>query len=862
MAYKAKSNCYMKKVLLFNVAPSLPPELEFLETLSYNMWWCWNSDAIELFRRIDPQQWKDSGHNPFLFFSEIPQKRLESLVEDDGFMSHYEQVQQHFEAEVLHSREGKPLTPSPNSIAYFSLEFGIHESLKLYSGGLGCLAGDYLKSTSDMGLPLVAVGLLYQYGYFQQYLNEDAWQQEAVVENEIHRMPLKKACDADGRQIYVSLPFPNGVLQASVWRIDVGRVPLYLLDPNITQNPPEYRNIGTNIYDADRQTRLRQELLLGVGGFRALLALGYDPPVCHMNEGHAAFVSLARIAHFVKDKGLNLETAKEIVRRTNVFTTHTPVLAGNETFATDLVRPHLAALQKELNIDPSQVIAWGQPPEKGQQQELTMTILALRTAWFANGVSKLHGRVTRKMWSHLWLGHPQDEIPIRHITNGVHVASWLSSDNAVLFDRYLGPEWRDNPSNQETVSHISKISDEELWRTRELGRSRLIRAAREFGEKQLSVRNAPQSEIAQIKSVLHHDTLTIGFARRFATYKRATLILKNPERLEAILTNKERPVQIVFAGKAHPADDMGKNLIREIVHFARRPSVRQRMIFLENYDIRLARYLIQGVDVWLNTPRRPQEASGTSGMKAAVNGALNLSSLDGWWDEGYSPDCGWTIGHGEEYDNNEYQDSVESQALYNLLENEVISCFYDRSDGDVPGGWVQMMKASMKMALGFFTSRRMISDYEEILYKPAMDEYKSLMADDAARARALVVQSERLQSLWKNVKIEPPQTDRDISVLHVGDVFEVTALAQLGEIQPEEVDVEVYYGPVNAANEITESHAEKMVMAEKKSNNRYLFKQRVVCRSTGRYGLTARITPYGTDWHGSIPGFITWAEGS
>ncbi|MBN1276693.1 MAG: alpha-glucan family phosphorylase [Deltaproteobacteria bacterium] len=851
----------MKKIQLFNVIPSIPSDLAFLETLSYNLWWSWNQDAIELFRRIDPVLWNDMNHNPLAFLGRISPERLEFLVGDDGFMSHYEQVMGHFEADVLPGGEGRPADAEKNSIAYFSPEYGVHESVNLYSGGLGCLAGDHLKSASDMNVPMVAVGLMYKCGNIRQYLNNDGWQQEAYLENEIHLMPFRKVLDKQQREVRVSLQLPDGILQAVVWRFDIGRVPIFLLDANIPENPPDFRKITSQLYEADRQVRLRQELLLGIGGFNALLSLGYDPAVCHMNEGHCAFVSLARIAHLVNDRGMAAGAAFELVRRTNVFTTHTPVMAGNESFDEGLVKPHMEALQDYLGLDPEEIVSWGQVPGSDHKSEMTMTILALRTSLFANGVSRLHGKVARRMWSHLWPGLPDDEIPICHVTNGIHVPSWLSQDNTALFDRYLGPEWRNNLSDPELVSRISQIPDEELWRAHELGRSRLVRMARELGERQLSARNETRTEITQIKSVLRYDTLTIGFARRFAAYKRAALLLMNRERLEAILNNKERPVQIVFAGKAHPADNIGKDLIRQIVHFAHQPSVRQKVIFLENYDFRIARYLVQGVDVWLNTPQRPLEASGTSGMKAAVNGALNLSVMDGWWDEAYSSDCGWAIGNGEEYSDHEYQNWIEAQALYNLLENEVIPTFYDRSEGGVSEKWLKMMKASIRSALGHYTSHRMVSEYEGMLYNPAVEECKSLYADNANRSKALVAQSERLQSLWDKVRIEMPNVNRDISVMHTGDKFEISVDVELGDLRPDEVDVEVYYGPVDSENQITESHAEKMSIIEEKGNGNYVYGHEILCRSAGRYGFSARVTPFGRDWAVTIPGFVTWANG-
>ncbi len=849
----------MNTVRLFNVAPIMPQELQFLETLSYNMWWCWNSDAIELFRRIDPPLWKETGHNPFKFLGSIPQKRLEKLTDDDGFMSHYQQVMDRFRTEVLDGKKGPGIVDIPDSIAYFSLEYGLHESIRLYSGGLGCLSGDHLKASSDAGLPLVAVGLLYGRGYCQQFLGIDGWQQEVYPTNDLHHLPVKRALDVQGQPVSISLPLPNGEeLHAIVWRMDVGRIPLFLLDTNVHDNSPELRRITSRLYEDDRLVRLRQELLLGIGGFKALTALGYDPPVCHMNEGHAAFVGMARISHLMKTKGLTLEAALEVVPRANVFTTHTPVPAGNETFPLDMVRPYLDALQKELGIDPAIAIEWGISP-MARHPEQTMTILALRMAHWSNGVSRLHGVVARKMWAPLWPGRPVDEIPIRHITNGIHIASWLSLDNAVLFDRYLGPEWRDNPMDEDMLARVFDIPDEELWRAHEVGRSRLVRAARELGEKQLRARHATVTETAQMKSVLHHGTLTIGFARRFATYKRATLLLRDPQRLEAILNNRDRPVQFVFAGKAHPADREGKELIRQVIEFAKRPSARQKIVFLEDYDVLIARYLVQGVDIWLNTPRRPQEASGTSGMKAALNGALNASILDGWWDEGYSPECGWAIGRGEDYDNQEHQDNVDALALYNMLESEIVPRYYDRPEGDTPTPWVNMMKASMKKALGYFSSHRMIREYQDLLYKPAREEYRKLTANGCKEATSLETTHRRLDALWGKVTVELPRTDKDIAQLHVGDKFMVFATVNLGELKADEVNVQVYYGPVDSDNRILTSNARYMELAEEKCKGTCVFKQELRCETTGRFGLTVRVVPAEKEWSSVIPGYMTWA---
>jgi starch phosphorylase len=543
-----------------------------------------------------------------------------------------------------------------------------------------------------------------------------------------------------------------------------------------------------------------------------------------------------------------------------VFTTHTPVPAGNEYFPLDLLRPHLESALRHSGLNVNDIIALTQPPGTQMLHEASMTVLGLRMAKYANGVSRLHGEVARSMWAHLWHERALDEIPIGHITNGVHVPTWLSAQNMELFDRYIGPGWRSDPGSKATLDAVMQIPDEEIWRAHEVGRSRLIRAARAHAERQYVARNATRVEVATAKSILDNDALTIGFARRFATYKRGTLLLNNIERFEAMLSNEDRPVQFLFAGKAHPADMHGKELIRRLVHFARGSKVRRRIVFLENYNMGLARRLVQGVDVWLNTPRRPMEASGTSGMKAAVNGSLNASTLDGWWCEGYSHDCGWAIGNGEVYEDANYQDAVEAQALYNLLENEIIPLFYNRPDGDLPHQWVAMMKNSIRMGLGMFTSHRMVGEYNNRYYKEATAAYKELLKDNAAKADALVRQHHRLLATWNAVRIAQPGCDTELGKLHVGDAFTISTEVFLGELRPDEVDVEVFFGEVNSENRIVDGKVEVITNGSRIGDGRYRYAHKLVCEKTGRYAFTTRVTPTGGEWNHAMPGFTTWAQ--
>ena len=851
------------KLRPYTVAPNIPQKLSFLQTLARNIWWSWHPEAQALFERINPRLFAEMASNPLRLLSAMSQGQCEELSRDEAFVAQLAKVQAQYEKETQASRHWARPTDPFRCVAYFSLEFGLHESVRLYSGGLGILAGDHLKSASDVDLPIVAVGLLYREGYFTQQIDGEGWQREHYPENETSLMPLSRAVGADGEPVTIAMPLPEGVLHAAVWRLPVGRINLLLLDTNIPENPPALRATTGRLYGGDKVMRLHQEMLLGVGGLRALNALGYTVAVCHLNEGHAAFLSIERIATLMRKTGRDLETAHELVRQTNVFTTHTPVPAGNETFDVALVRPYLEALSADHGgtVSVEQMIAWGKAPFDPDNPELSMTILGLRCAYYSNGVAKLHGIVERAMWQHLWPDFPQDEVPIGHVTNGVHVPTWLSPDIAALLARHAGR----SPSSPATLPPstvdlvIDAIPDEALWRIHEDNRSTLVGIVRERCERHARALNASPEEIAAARAVLDPNALTIGFARRFATYQRATLILRDLHRLEKILTDADRPVQILFAGKAHPADGPGKDLIHAVTEFARNPKIRGRLLFIENYNINLARQLVRGVDIWLNTPRRPQEASGTSGMKACCNGAIHVSTVDGWWYEGYAPENGWAIGDAAPVTNEEANDAMESQDLYNLLETEIIPRFYDRSDGDVPQDWVRMMKASMKMALARFSSHRMVSDYMNGAYVPAMAAWERLGgAATADGAAALIAERRRVAGQWDQIRLGEPTPDRDLSSLHSGDAFAVTVEAYLGWIAPADVTLQLYHGPLNAHGAVTESHALAMELVETKGDGTYLYRQTLPCPATGRFAFSARILPRDGAWRGLMPGHIAW----
>jgi starch phosphorylase len=576
-----------------------------------------------------------------------------------------------------------------------------------------------------------------------------------------------------------------------------------------------------------------------------------------MNEGHSAFCSLERLCQIKSDLGVDLPTALEIIPRTTVFTTHTPVAAGHDEFEKKMVEPYVKPLQECLGVTSDEIIAWGQPSGAEADAKLSMFVLGLRMSQYHNGVSELHGQVARRMWAHVWPRWPEDEVPIGHVTNGVHIASWISIENANLFDRYLGPDWYLHTVENDLSKRIDQIYDDELWQAREMSRARLVRVCRGLMVRQYGRRNAPRSVMRDAETVLDPDILTIGFARRFATYKRATLLLKNRERFEAILNHPERPVQIIFAGKAHPKDDQGKEIIKRIIEFAQRPEIRHRIVFLEDYDINVARSLVQGVDVWLNTPRRPMEACGTSGMKAAINGVLNVSVLDGWWCEGYKEDTGWAIGAGEEYPDHDYQDMIDSQALYNLLENDVIPCFYEGKNGKASKRWTRMMKASMKMILSNFCTHHMVNRYDRKYYRPAMANYRSITDNAAERANQLLMQKQRLQSKWKDIRIKAPVWLKH-GPFRVGETFQVAADIFLGDLRPAEVRVEIYYGNLKSIDTLTAGHTQDMEVDKDIGEGNYTYTCQLPCETSGRFGFTVRVTPQGDDHLRYTPGLITW----
>ncbi len=840
----------------FRVRPNIPEALEPLNEIAYDLWYSWNFDAIRLFIRLDFDTWMASNQNPVRTLYSASQDRLEELANDDSYLaalsSVYEKMQRYRDREVWFR------APESGFTAYFSMEYGLDKSLSTYSGGLGVLSGDHLKTASDIGIPLVGVGLLYRQGYFQQYLNADGYQQESYPENDWSTMPVSRCLDSNGGQLSIQVDMGERTVHAAVWKVRVGRVTLYLLDTNIAENEEQDRTISATLYGGDREMRIRQEILLGMGGVRALEALGIEPAAFHMNEGHSAFLALERIRSVMKKHSLSFDEARQVVWATNVFTTHTPVPAGNERFEPKLMERYFRGTIEELGVDWKRFMSMGRENPDDDMEHYCMTVLALRMSAFSNGVSRLHGKVTRNMWKNIWTGHPVPEVPIDHITNGIHPGTWISHDMLDLLDRYFGPQFQEEPHNLAIWERMDRISDEELWRTHERRRERLVAFARSHTKEQLSRRGATSAQIAQAEDVLSPYALTISFARRFATYKRATLLFRDPDRLVRLLTDNERPVQLIFAGKAHPHDAEGKELIRTIYHYSSRPDLRSRILFMEDYDISIAKYLTSGSDLWLNTPRRPLEASGTSGMKAAMNGVLNLSILDGWWDEAYDPKIGWPIGNGEEYSDPEQQDEIESKALFDLLEREIVPSFYERGRDGLPREWIAKMKASMSAVGEQFSSHRMVMEYTNRYYTPAAEYSRKLTGNGFEEAKELASYLSRLRSGWNGISIGKVYTDGSEN-LKVGDSLEVTAEVRLDSIGVDEIGVELYYGPISSTGEIDHARSAGMSYV-KQQEKRAVFTVSITCVESGTQGFAVRILPkHPSLAHGCLPALVRWS---
>jgi glycogen phosphorylase len=856
----------MQPIRKFNVSPSLPSQLAPLQDLAHNLYWDWNIEIKDLFRRLDRDLWESTRHNPVAMIAQVSQARMQEVASDDGFLAHMERATTALN-DYLHSRDWYKKhhgtvenEQSKPCFAYFCAEFGLVDCLPIYSGGLGVLAGDHLKSASDLGIPLVGVGLLYQQGYFAQYLGADGWQQERYPLNDFYNMPLHLERKADGSELRIAVEYPKRVVYARVWRVQVGTVPLYLLDTNIEPNSPYDQDITDALYGGDLDTRIHQEIMLGIGGFRALQALGYQPSVYHMNEGHSGFLILERLRVLMQQEKLTFAEAKQVAMSSQIFTTHTPVSAGFDLFPPDKAMYYVGHYASAYGVGREEFLGLGRENTGDLDSPFSMAALAMKTASFVNGVAQLHGAVSREMFQNMWPEVPLNEIPITAITNGVHARSCVAKSNQELFDRYLGEDWAEKPADDHLWQKVQSIPDEELWRNHEHCRSEMVVFARDRIVSHLQDRGATAAEMQHVRDSLDPGVFTIGFARRFATYKRATLFLRDLDRIKKILAgdNKQRRVQFVIAGKAHPKDIPGKELIQRIVQFTREENMTS-VVFVPDYDIYVSRLMVSGCDIWLNTPRRPREASGTSGMKAAMNGLPNVSILDGWWDEADYIRTGWPIGHRETYQDETYQDDVEANAFYDLLEKEVVPMFYDRDSEGIPRRWVAKMKDAISLNAPRFNTSRMLRDYADQGYVPANKRQVIMGANHYQNGKEMAQWKAHILENWYGLKIKAVDATAP-EQLSVNQEIQVEAKINLGKLQATDVRVEVYQGSIDSHDgKITDAKTSVMTSTTT-AGGETTYTGTISYQASGLQGFSVRVLP--NHPHLSNPhelGLIHWA---
>ncbi len=827
----------------YNVIPTLPPELEPLREIVFNLWWTWEPSARRLFRHLEPDLWNRTNHNPLRMLQLSRQARLVEVAQDKAFLRELKDVQGAFQKylarEDTYGKTGDA-RGFDKPIAYFSAEFGFHESIPNYSGGLGILAGDHCKSASDLDLNFVAIGLLYRHGYFKQQIDKDGVQHAVSLNQNFHHLPIEEVRRNDGN-LFISVRMLDRDVVAKIWRLHVGRIDLYLLDTDIPENSAEDRLITAELYGGDLEMRMRQEIMLGVGGVKALRALGIDAEVFHMNEGHSAFLALERIRLNVVEQKINFYSALQLVAAANIFTTHTPVPAGNDAFPREMMRKYFGDFAAQLQLPFEEFFRFGQA-SVNPLDAFSMTVLALRMSRHANGVSKLHGEVSRSLWKDVWAGVPTHEVPITSITNGVHTKTWMAPEFSALYTRHLG-DWEEHLTDADFWRRVSDIPDTQLWETHQKLKLRLVEFVRErvrlararLGESPESIRGANR--------ILDPEILTIGFARRFATYKRGVLLFSERERLHRLLTNTTRPVQFIFAGKSHPRDEGGKALIQQVYKFSREADLENRIVFVEDYDTYIARRLVQGVDLWLNNPLRPLEASGTSGMKLPPNGGLNLSVLDGWWCESYNGNNGWAIGAEIDDGTVEFQNDVDASSLYQLLENQIVPLYYAKPDGKLPLAWLQLMRESIRSVTPVFNTHRMVKEYTERLYLPAVKAYKEFAKENAAAAVRLSKWKAQIRKDWPQVRvIDALVANKDRQNIQVGEALEISARVYLGSVDHEHVRVEAYHGEVENDG-VRDPAVTVLQQRETDGNGGYLYRGSIPAPESGTYGFSVRVVP-------------------
>ena len=836
------------------VNPQLPKRIEKLSVIANNLWWSWNTEFLKLFRKIDNDLWEKCGKNPIKFLREVSQDRLEAVAKDLIFLHEYDKNVENFE-DYMNSKDTWFAEKYPENkkdlIAYFSAEYGLDETIPIYSGGLGILSGDHLKSASDLGIPLVAVGLLYKNGYFHQKINENGEQETEYHDIDLYNLPIHPVKTENGEDLIIYLKFPKRRIYLKVWQINVGRVKLYLLDSDIEKNNPEDRDVTLRLYGGDQEMRIRQEIVLGMGGVNLLTrALGLKPTVYHMNEGHSSFLILELIKNVIKEKQVSFDIARDIVSSQTVFTTHTPVPAGNDIFPISLVEKYFKDFWPRLAISREEFLKMGMKPCNDLENGFNMGILALKIAGKKNGVSKLHGAVSRELFAEVWPEIAANESPIGYVTNGIHTCSWLSPSLKQLYNKYLIPYWQDKIQYDYVWEKIKNIPDDKLWEAHQARKQKLLTLVKNNVTERLRRSGYNYDDINAITSKLDPNALTIGFARRFATYKRATLIFKDLERITQILNNADRPVQLIFAGKAHPADKQGQDLIKFIHDVSMMPQFKGKIFLLENYNIAMSRYLISGVDVWLNNPRRPMEASGTSGQKASVNGVINFSVLDGWWAEGYNQKNGWRIGFNSDYESYEAQDVTDSQNIYETLEEKIIPAYYNKDKNGISKEWLGIMKESIMSTGGKYSTSRMLSDYTSKFYIPLCNLHNKYYKD-LSEVTEFNTWKNDIYRNWKDIKITQKNNVNNIAI-DAGKCISVKCQVELPNIDPEHVSVECYYGKILENGVVEDISIIPMQQVKTKSKDSansaenskvFEYETKIELKTGGNYGYTFRVMP-------------------
>ncbi len=828
------------------VNPQLPKRIGKLSEIANNLWWSWNTEFLRLFKMIDRDLWETCEKNPVKFLKQVSQDRLEAVATNQEFLKEYDRLAKEFDDYVTSKNtwfSNKYPENKKDLIAYFSAEYGLDQTIPIYSGGLGILSGDHLKSASDLGIPLVAVGLLYKNGYFHQKINGYGDQETEYNNIDLSNLPINPVKDENGDELKIYVKFEKRKIYLKVWQINVGRIKLYLLDSDIDENKPEDREVTLKLYGGDQEMRIKQEIVLGMGGTNLLTrALGLNPTVYHMNEGHSAFLILELIKNIIKEKKVSFEVAKDIASSKTVFTTHTPVPAGNDIFPIALVEKYFKEFWPRLGLEREEFLKLGMKPCTDLEPGFNMGILALKVAGKKNGVSKLHGAVSRELFGDVWPEIAANESPITYVTNGIHTCSWLAPSLKELYNKYLIPYWQDNIYKDEVWENINNIPNKELWEIHQKRKQKLLEIVKESTTNRLRRSGYSYEEINDITSKLNPNALTIGFARRFATYKRATLIFRDLERITQILNNAERPVQLIFAGKAHPADKEGQDLIKRIHEISMMPQFKGKIFLLENYNIAMSRYLVSGVDVWLNNPRRPMEASGTSGQKASVNGVINFSVLDGWWAEGYNQENGWTIGTNAEFTSYEEQDDADSQSMYRTLEEKIIPTYYDKDENGISEKWMRIMKNSITSTGGKYSTSRMLVDYTNNLYMPLCNLTRKYY-ENIDNVAEFNLWKKNLYINWKDIKITQKNNLNNIT-MDAGNNIEVKCEVKLPNISVDNIEAQCYYGKI-LDNGIVEnvSIIPMKLTAKDEENKIYEYTTKIELRTGGNYGYTFRVMP-------------------